>query len=115
MAAKFGLFVVEDHSKLPTLYWLPKLHKRPYKSRFITNSSACTTTELSILLTLCLTAIKIHVLKYCTTVYERNAKNLIWSIKNSGEILYKLKSRGFWHLVCLHMISLLSLLHCLII
>ena len=58
MAAKFGLFVDEDHSKLPTLYWLPKLHKRPYKSRFIANSSACTTTELSILLTSCLTAIK---------------------------------------------------------
>ena len=43
MAAKFGLFVDEDHSKLPTLYWLLKLHKRPYKSRFIANSSACTT------------------------------------------------------------------------
>ena len=43
MAAKVGLFVDEDHSKLPTLYWLPKLHKRPYKSRFIANSSACTT------------------------------------------------------------------------
>ena len=28
MAAKFGVFVVEDHSTLPTLYWLPKLHKR---------------------------------------------------------------------------------------
>ena len=40
MAAKFGLFVDEDHSKLPTLYWLPKLHKRPYKSRLIANSSA---------------------------------------------------------------------------
>ena len=76
MAAKFGLFVDEDHSKLPTLYWLPKLHKRPYKSRFIANSSACTTTELSILLTSCLTAIKNHVIKYCTTVYERNGKNL---------------------------------------
>ena len=63
MAAKFGLFVDEDHSKLPTLYWLPKLHKRPYKSRFIANSSACTTTELSILLTSCLTAIKNHVIK----------------------------------------------------
>ena len=95
MAVKFGLFVDEDHSKLPTLYWLPKLHKRPYKSRFIANSSACTTTELSILLTSCLTAIKIHVIKYCTTVYERNGKNLFWSIKNSGEILNKLKSRGF--------------------
>ena len=70
----------EDHSKLPTLYWLPKLHKRPYKSRFIANSSACTTTELSILLTSCLTAIKNHVIEYCTIVYERNGKNLFWSI-----------------------------------
>ena len=95
MAAKFGLFVDEDHSKLPTLYWLPKLHKRPYKSCFIANSSARTTTELSILLTSCLTAIKNHVIKYCTTVYERNGKHLIWSIKNSGEIHNKLKSRGF--------------------
>ena len=63
--------------------------------RFIANSGACTATELSILLTSCLTAIKNHVIKYCTTVYERNGKNLFWSIKNSGEILNKLKSRGF--------------------
>ena len=28
MAARLGVFVDEDHSKLPTLYWLPKLHKR---------------------------------------------------------------------------------------
>ena len=107
MAAKFGLFVDEDHSKLPTLYWLPKLHKRPYKSRFIANSSACTTTELSILLTSCLTAIKNHVIKYCTTVYERNGKNLFWSIKNSGQILDKLKSRGFLaHFIWLVMIKM---------
>ena len=46
-------------------------------------------------LTSCLTAIKNHVIKYCTTVYERNGKNLFWSIKNSGEILNKLKSMGF--------------------
>ena len=59
MAAKFGLFVDEDHSKLPTLYWLPKLHKRPYSSRFIANSSACTTTELSILLTYCLGSLQL--------------------------------------------------------
>ena len=95
MAAKFGLVVDDDHSKLPTLYWLPKLHKRPYKLRLIANSSACTTTDLSILLTSCLTAIKNHVIKYCTTVYERNGKKLFWSIKNSGEILNKLKSWGF--------------------
>ena len=87
MAAEFVVFVDEDHSKLPTLYLLPKLHKRPYKSRFIANYSPCTTTELSIHLTSCLTAIKNHVIKYCTTVYERNGKKLFWSIKNSGEFL----------------------------
>ena len=69
MAAKFGLFVDEDHIKLPTLYWLPKFHKGPYKSRFTAYSSTCTTTQLSILLTSSLTAIKNHVIKYCTTVY----------------------------------------------
>ena len=36
-----------------------------------------------------------HVIKYCTTVYERNGKKIFWSIKNSGEILNDLKSRGF--------------------
>ena len=74
MTAKFGMFVDEDRSKLPTLYWLPKLHKRPYKSHFIANSSSCTTTELSILLSSCLTANKNHVIKYCTTGFERNSK-----------------------------------------
>ena len=75
MAAEFGVFVDKDHSKLQTIYWLPKLHKRSYKSRFIANSSSCTTTELSILLTSCFTAIKNHVIKDCTAVYERNSKN----------------------------------------
>ena len=27
--------------------------------------------------------------------FIKNGKNLLWSIKNSGEILNKLKSRGF--------------------
>ena len=95
MSAKYWVFVDEDHSKLTTLYWLPKLPKRPDKSRFIANSSSRTTTELSILLTSCLTAPKNHVIKYCTTVYESNGKNVFGSIKNSGEILNKFKSGGF--------------------
>ena len=36
-----------------------------------------------------------HVIKYCENVYERSGKNLFWSIKNSCEVLNKLKSRGF--------------------
>ena len=36
-----------------------------------------------------------HVIKYCGKVSERSGKNLFWSIKNSCEVLNKLKSRGF--------------------
>ena len=77
------------------MYWLPKLHKSPYKARFIANSSSYTTTELSNLLTSCLTAVKNHVIRYCKKVFERSGKNLFSSIINSGEVLNKLKSRGF--------------------
>ena len=70
LPVKFSVYVNEGQDKLPTMYWLPKLHKRPYKARFIANSSSCTTTELSKLLTSCLTAIKSHVIRYCETVYD---------------------------------------------
>ena len=75
------LFMSMKAKTLPTMYWLPKLHKRPYKARFIAKLSFCTTTELSKLLTSCLTAIKSHVIRYCETVYETTNKKWFWSIK----------------------------------
>ena len=45
----FGVKVKENQDKVPMLYRLPKLHK---------NLRSCTTTELSKLLTSCLTAVK---------------------------------------------------------
>ena len=73
-ATRFAVSVNEDQERLPTFYWLPKLHKKPYKARFIANSSSCTTTELSKLLTSCLTTITNHVIEYCEKVYERSGK-----------------------------------------
>ena len=95
LALKFSVFVKERQDRLPMMCWLPKLHKRHYKARFIANSSSCTTTELSKLLISCLPAVKNHVIRYCEKVYERSSKILFRSIKNSGEVLNKLKSRGF--------------------
>ena len=74
-ALLFGVKAKENQDKVPTLYWLPKLHTNPYKARFIANSSYCNTTELSILLTSCLTVVKKHVIKYYEKVYERSGKN----------------------------------------
>ena len=95
LALKLSVCVKERQDRLPTMYSLPKLHKRPYKARFIANASSCITTELSKLLTSCLTAVKSHVIRYCAQVYERSGKNLIWSNKYSDEVLNKLKPRGF--------------------
>ena len=91
LPVKSFVCVNEGQDRLPTMYWLPKLLKRPYKARFIANSSSCTTTELSKLLTSCLTAIKAHVIRNSETVYETSNTNWFWSIKNSGEVLSKLK------------------------
>ena len=93
-ALRFGVKAKEKPKQSSYVVWLPKLHKT-YKAKCIANSSSCTTAELSKLLTSCLTAVKKHVIKYCEKVNKRSCKNLFWSIKNSGEILDKLKARDF--------------------
>ena len=94
-ATSFAVSVNEDQARLPTFYWLPKLHKKPYKARFVAFFSSCTPNELSKLLTSCLTTIKNHVIKHCKKACERSGKYLFWSIKNSCEALNKLNSRDF--------------------
>ena len=47
----------KESEDLPYLYWIPKLHKTPYKERYIAGSSTCSTNELSIHLTKILSAV----------------------------------------------------------
>ena len=39
-ALQFGVKAKENQDKVPTLYWLPKLHQYPYKARLIADSSS---------------------------------------------------------------------------
>ena len=80
-----------DILDLRTFYWLPKLHKHPYKSRFISNSSHCSTTILFKHITSALTGVKDHVIKYSETVFSNSNVNYNWSIKNSSEVIEKLR------------------------
>ena len=79
-----------EHLKVPTMYWLPKLHKKPFKFRFISASSKCTTTKISVLLTSALSKFKEIIVNYCIKAYEHTGVNYFWSIKNSLEVLDKL-------------------------
>ena len=84
--------IKEKQDRLPTLYWLLKLHKRTYKARFIANSSSCTTTVLSKLLTK--TAVK-NIGLDTMILFTKGTELTIWSIKNSNEVLNKFKSKNF--------------------
>ena len=46
---------------VPSLYWIPKLHKCPFKQGNIAESAKCSTKPLSKLLTCILSADRIHV------------------------------------------------------
>ena len=62
--------VEKQMEDLPAFYWLPKLHKKPYGTRFIAASNKCTTKELSTLLTYCFTTITNHFKQYCEGILE---------------------------------------------
>ena len=82
-----GLELSEEDQNLPYLYWTLKLHKSPYKHRFIAGSSKCMTKDLSCLLTKVLSTIKDGLLRYCNTKTSRNCVNNMWILKNSTSLL----------------------------
>ena len=94
--------VKERQDRLPTMYLLHKLHKRPFKARFIANSSSCTTIEILQLLISCLTAIKAEVISTVRPCMKGQGKHVL-VYKNASEVLSKLKDRD--RQVCPLMIS----------
>ena len=92
--SSFGLHVDENDSELPTIYWIPKLHKTPYKQRYIAGSCKCSTKPLSKLLTTILTTVKDGLQTYCDVAFSRSGINQMWILKNSKELLDKLQSQS---------------------
>ena len=113
---KFAVSIKEKQDRLPTLYWLPKLHKRPYKARFIANSSSCTTSVLSKLLTSCLTAVKKNIGLDTMIQFTKGTELTIFGqLKVLMMFLINLNLKTFRLLNCLHMMFLHCILRYLII
>ena len=71
------------------MYWITKLHKNPYKQRYIAGSAKCSTKPLSQILNRILTAVKEGLQKYCDTAYARSGVNQI-----SKELLENLQAQS---------------------
>ena len=70
-----------------------KLHKTPYRARFIAGSSSCTTTRLSKLITESLKLVRSHCTAYCKTIRERTGVNCMWIINNSLDVIRALEEK----------------------
>ena len=86
-----GLEMSEEYQILSYLYWTPKLHKSPYRHRFIARSSKCMTKDLSCLLTKLLSTVKDGLVMYCNSKTSCNGGvNKMWILKNSISLLSSL-------------------------
>jgi hypothetical protein len=78
--------------KLAHIYPIPKLHKNPYKFRFIASARNSSLKPLSQKLDRILKQLQTHFHRYCNHVKERTGINLLWSINSSQQFLRKLRS-----------------------
>ena len=88
---------MHDLRYLPSFYWLPKLHKQPYGTRFIAASNKCSTKPLSKLLTTCLSMVSRHFKQYCNGIYCKTGVNCFWIIDNSQQVLSALSKINYFY------------------
>ena len=91
LADVFNIKLQQKEKNLAQIYWIPKLHKTPYKARFIAGSRSCTTTRPSKLITECLKLVHSHCTAYCKTIRERTGVNSMWIINNSLDVIRTLE------------------------
>ena len=98
---KLNIKPTEKQEHLPKIYWIPKLHKDPYKARFIAGSRVCSTKKVSGLLTRCLQAVKNNRESYCNAIFRNSGVNHMWILKNSKELLSKFDKPNYAKIKCI--------------
>ena len=114
-ALHFGVRARENQDRVPTLYWLPRLHKKPYRAGFVADSGSCAAAELSGLLTSCLAAVEKHVVECCEGVCGRSGGGLFCRLGVQVRFWVGLGLEISVRPVCLLVVFLLFALLCLIV
>ena len=98
----FEMEIKEENKKLPFLYAIPKLHKNPFKFRFISGARACTTKQISILLNNALLCIRNKLKSDCLKSSVDTNFNFFLSINSTTEFLNKLNTiPKIWSAECM--------------
>ena len=89
---EFGFHVAEEDKKLPSMFWNPKLHKSPYKARFIAGATNCTTKHLSKLFAKALQVLLADFKEYSRVIYRNTGFNCDWGIDSSTRFLERVQN-----------------------
>ena len=92
ISEKFGVQLNISNSHLPSLYPIPKLHKNPYKFRFIAAGTTSSMKSISIILDKILKHMKSHMRNYAKKVFQTKRVNTWWSINSTAEFIERTKS-----------------------
>ena len=85
MKSNFG--VEEIPNCFPFLYWIPKMHKKPFsKQRYIAASYSCTTKFLSAVLTKCLKLVEKQHRIICQQFFNNYGINPMWILHKSNSV-----------------------------
>jgi hypothetical protein len=78
---------IEDAKDVPFLYWIPKMHKKPYsKQRYIAASAHCSTKPLSAILTKCLKLVEKQHRIIGQRYFTNHGINPMWIVDNSTAV-----------------------------
>jgi len=88
----FDLSMKIEDCDLPLLYWIPKLHKCPYKQHYIAGAAK----PLYKIITSILTAVKTGLQTYNDICFSRGGVNQMWILKISKNLLETLGSRSLY-------------------
>ena len=92
LKTKFDVDVNQDNHRLPRIFWNPKLHKCPYKARFIAGARKCITKPLNIVINSALKLLRDFFKKYCNSIFNNCSVNPFWSIESSTQFLDTIRS-----------------------
>ena len=92
----FNINCGDANRRIPNIFWNPKLHKNPYKPRFIAGARKSISKELEGLMNKGMQVLKANFKRYCASIFRRTGLNFDWSINSSSEFLNKIKSLDIW-------------------
>ena len=92
----FNIAVDKKDQVIPKIFWNPKLHKIPFKARFICGARKSTTKKLAVRIDKGLKVIKKSFTKYCEAIYRHTGINYHWSVSSSMEFMDKIKKLEIW-------------------